>query len=73
MTIERPNKEIKSILVGSGNLALFSEVNPMPGQWKACVTEGTIQVFATNSLALDTTVVYINSRNVSSSLPSCKK
>ena len=73
VTIKRPNNATRSILVGSGNLALFSEVNPMPGHWKACVTKGTVQVFATNSLALDTTVVYINSRNESSSLPSCKK
>jgi len=75
VTITKPNNTIKSVRVESQSLALLSEASPTPGQWKACVTTGTVQVFSTQSISLDTTVIYINSNNDSSSLPpsSCKK
>ena len=74
VTLTMPTNTTKSIRVGSGNLALFSETNPLQGQWKACVTTGTVRVVATNTITLDITVIYINSKNESTSLPppSCK-
>ena len=74
VTLTRPNNTTRSTIVGAENLALLSEVYPMSGQWKACVSSGTVQVFAANSIALHITVMYVSSRNMVSSLPppSCK-
>ena len=74
VTITRPDRTKSIINVGHGNLYLFTGRNPVPGEWNACINTGTLQLYTTNTLLLDTTVVYIDERNGSSSvpLPACK-
>ena len=74
VTVTRPNRTKSRIIVGHGNLSLFTERNPVPGNWKACINTGILQLYTTNTLLLDTTVVYIDERNGSASvpLPACK-
>lgn len=73
--ITQPNLSSKNVITGGGNLALFSEASPMAGIWNACVDRGTIEVFTSNSIVLDTTVIYTDRREFTSSIPpsACKK
>jgi len=74
LTVTRPDGTRKTIVVGERNLTLTSEANPVAGQWKVCINTGNFQLFPTNTILLDTTVVYVDNENTSSPLspPACK-
>ena len=56
--ITRPNGSITTV-VSLDNFAIFSEGQPLHGQWRVQVDSGVVQVSVTQQIALDVVIYYV--------------
>ena len=60
VTIFRPNGDVAQESVPSGTLVVYSEAMPTDGEWRVCVSTGSLEIAVSQQIALDTSILFIN-------------
>ena len=68
ITITRPSGSTVTVNV-SNDFAVHSEPHPEAGEWLACVSHGTLEIFVNQVFSLDATVLYLKEKSAAGALP----
>ncbi len=75
VNLTRPDLSQSVVTSGTGDFAVLSESNPLPGNWQVCTSDGAnISISFALTIELDITLVYLNEGRDSTiiSPPACK-
>ncbi len=75
VNVTRPDLSQSVATSGTGDFAVLSESNPLPGDWQACANDGAnISISFALTIEIDITLVYLNEGrdSTSTSPPACK-
>ena len=69
ITITKPDNSTHNIATFSNSFGVYKDANPQPGNWRACVSSGTLQLSLTSSVSLELDVDYLKKNKYGDLLP----
>ena len=69
ITITKPDSSSHNIATFANSFAVYKDTNPQPGNWRACVSSGTLQLSLTSSISLELDVDYLKESENGELLP----
>ena len=69
ITITKPDNSNHNITTFSNSFGVYKDANPQPGNWRACVSSGTLQLSLTSSVSLELDIDYLIKNEYGDLLP----
>ena len=69
ITITKPDSSSHNIATFANSFAVYKDTNPQPGNWRACVSSGTLKLSFTLSVSLELDVNYLKESEYGVLLP----
>ena len=69
ITITKPDSSTHNIATFANSFAVYKDTNPQPGNWRACVSSGALQLSLTSSVSLELDVDYLKESENGDLLP----
>ena len=69
ITITKPDNSTHNIATFSNSFGVYKDTNPQPGNWRACVSSGTLQLSLTSSVSLELDIDYLKENEYGDLLP----
>ena len=69
IAITKPDNSTHNITSLSNSFGVYTDTNPQPGSWRACVSSETLQLSVTSSVSLELDIDYLKKNENSDLLP----